>query len=97
MPLRHSKPRWVFGEFGAVPDLARVQALSRKPAAKPAGGMTARGLEALRLVATDETNRSIAADLLLSEKTVRGLRFSGFVPVPRKAATSAWGPGARRA
>ena len=62
--------RSVFQELGAVPDLARAQELSWKEAAKPAGGLTARELEVLRLVATGKTNRSIAADLFLSEKTV---------------------------
>ena len=62
--------RSVFQELGAVPDLARAQELSWKAAAKPAGGLTARELEVLRLVATGKTNRSIAADLFLSEKTV---------------------------
>jgi DNA-binding CsgD family transcriptional regulator len=62
--------RWVFGQLGAVPDLARAQALSRKAGGKPAGGLTARELQVLRLVATGKTNRSIAADLFLSEKTV---------------------------
>ena len=57
-------------QLGAVPDLARAQALSRKAPPKPAGGLTARELEVLRLVATGKTNRSIAADLFLSEKTV---------------------------
>ena len=42
----------------------------RKARAKPPGGLTARELEVLRLVATGKTNRSIAADLFLSEKTV---------------------------
>jgi DNA-binding NarL/FixJ family response regulator len=63
--------RWVFEQLGAAPDLARTQALFRgRAAAKPAGGLTARELEVLRLVATGKTNRSIAADLFLSEKTV---------------------------
>jgi ATP/maltotriose-dependent transcriptional regulator MalT len=62
--------RWAFGQLGAVPDLALAQALSRKAAAKPAGGLTARELEVLRLVATGKTNRSIAADLFVSEKTI---------------------------
>jgi DNA-binding NarL/FixJ family response regulator len=61
---------WAFGQLGAAPDLARAQALSRKARIKPAGGLTARELEVLRLVATGKTNRSIAADLFLSEKTV---------------------------
>jgi DNA-binding CsgD family transcriptional regulator len=62
--------RSVFEQLGAVPDLARAQALSREAPAKPAGGLTARELDVLRLVATGKTNRSIAADLFLSEKTV---------------------------
>jgi ATP/maltotriose-dependent transcriptional regulator MalT len=62
--------RWAFGQLGAAPDLARAQSLSRQAAARPAGGLTARELEVLRLVATGKTNRSIAADLFLSEKTV---------------------------
>jgi DNA-binding NarL/FixJ family response regulator len=35
-----------------------------------AGGLTARELQVLRLVAAGQTNRSIAADLFLSERTV---------------------------
>ena len=62
--------RWVFEQLGAAPDLARAQTLSRKARAKPPGGLTARELEVLRLVATGKTNRAIAADLFLSEKTV---------------------------
>ena len=61
---------WVFEQLGAVPDLARARALSRTAAAVPTSGLTARELEVLRLVATGKTNRSIAADLFLSEKTV---------------------------
>jgi DNA-binding CsgD family transcriptional regulator len=62
--------RWVFRQLEAAPDLARVEALTRKPAATPAGGLTARELQLLRLVAAGQTNRSIAADLFLSERTV---------------------------
>jgi ATP/maltotriose-dependent transcriptional regulator MalT len=61
---------WAFREIGAAPDAARAQSLSRTAAAKTAGGLTGRELEVLRLVATGKTNRSIAADLFLSEKTV---------------------------
>jgi DNA-binding NarL/FixJ family response regulator len=44
--------------------------LSRPPAARPAGPLTARETQVLRLVAAGKTNRAIAADLFLSEKTV---------------------------
>ena len=62
--------RWVFQQLGAAPDLARVQALSRKAAPKAAGGLTAREVQLLRLVAAGKTNRAIAAELVLSERTV---------------------------
>jgi DNA-binding CsgD family transcriptional regulator len=62
--------RGVFRRLGAVPDLARVQALSRKAAPKAKGGLTAREVQLLRLVAAGKTNRAIAAELVLSERTV---------------------------
>ena len=62
--------RWVFRQLGAAPDLARAEALTQKPAGRAAGGLTARELQVLRLVAAGQTNRSIAADLFLSERTV---------------------------
>ena len=62
--------RWIFGRLGAGPDVAHAQSLSGKAAATPASGLTARELEVLRLVATGKTNRVIAADLFVSEKTV---------------------------
>jgi DNA-binding CsgD family transcriptional regulator len=61
--------RWVFQQLGAA-DLARVEALSGRRAAGAASGLSARELQVLRLVAVGKTNRSIAADLFLSEKTV---------------------------
>jgi len=61
--------RWVFGRLGALPDLATVESLSGK-AAPTTGGLTPREVQVLSLVAAGLTNRSIANDLFLSEKTV---------------------------
>lgn len=62
--------RWVFRQLGAGPDLARVDELSRRIPVRAAGTLTAREVEVLRLVATGQTNRAIAAELFISEKTV---------------------------
>ena len=63
--------RWIFRELGAGPDLARVEHLVEPAAAdRTAGGLTAREVEVLRLVATGKTNRAIAGELFLSEKTI---------------------------
>jgi DNA-binding CsgD family transcriptional regulator len=63
--------RWVFRQLGAAPDAARVGALSRAQAATAPGGLTAREVEVLRLVAEGKTNREIAKALVLSNHTVR--------------------------
>ena len=61
--------REVFEELGALPDLDRLTALD-EDAARAVGGLTARELEVLRLVSAGKTNRAIAADLVISDKTV---------------------------
>jgi DNA-binding CsgD family transcriptional regulator len=63
--------RWVFRQLGAAPDVARVEALPRAGAVGAPGGLTAREVEVLRLVAEGQTNREIAKALVLSDHTVR--------------------------
>jgi ATP/maltotriose-dependent transcriptional regulator MalT len=58
-----------FRELGAAVDLADVEQL-QEPARADASGLSARELEVLSLVATGMTNRSIAEQLVVSQKTV---------------------------
>jgi DNA-binding NarL/FixJ family response regulator len=62
--------RLAFTELGAAPALAEIDALGEPAAPRDAHGLTARELEVLRLVAAGRTNKAIAADLVLSERTV---------------------------
>ncbi|MCD2443641.1 LuxR C-terminal-related transcriptional regulator [Agromyces sp. SYSU K20354] len=62
--------RTAFAELGAAPDLARLDALARSIAHAAFGPLTAREVEVVRLVAAGKTNRAIASELYLSEKTV---------------------------
>ncbi|MGD9530548.1 LuxR C-terminal-related transcriptional regulator [Pseudonocardia sp.] len=59
-----------FARLGAAPDLTRVTALIDAAASRIPGGLTARELEVLRLVASGRSNRAIAEQLVLSERTV---------------------------
>jgi DNA-binding CsgD family transcriptional regulator len=83
--------REVFERLGAVPDVARVDALVKKPKTGRPHGLTPRELEVLRLVASGKTNKAIAKELSLSEKTVDRHVSNIFVKVnvaSRAAATA---------
>jgi DNA-binding CsgD family transcriptional regulator/tetratricopeptide (TPR) repeat protein len=84
--------RWAFQQLGATGDLARVEALGVAAPAEAAGGLTAREVQVLRLVATGRTNRAIAAELVLSERTVDRHLSNIFTKlgVPSRAAATAW-------
>jgi DNA-binding NarL/FixJ family response regulator len=62
--------RGVFDQLGAVPDVSRVDSLSASAQPAAPHGLTQRELQVLRLVAGGATNRSIAAELVLSERTI---------------------------
>ena len=83
--------RFAFAELGAAPDLARVDELARRVASAAFGPLTAREVEVVRLVAAGKTNRAIANELYLSEKTVAhhlGNVFAKLGLASRAAATA---------
>lgn len=62
--------RSAFAELRAAPDLARVDTLARRTASGPEHGLSKRELEVLRHVAAGRSNKAIARDLALSNRTV---------------------------
>src|SRR5690606_17002031 len=70
--LRREAARAALAELGAAADLRALDEEMRRPGPSVANqaGLSARELEVLRLVATGKPNKSIAAALHLSVKTV---------------------------
>ena len=62
--------RSTFAQLGAAADLARTESLLKRDEARDTHGLTRRELEVLRHIATGESNRQIAAALVVSEHTV---------------------------
>jgi DNA-binding CsgD family transcriptional regulator len=62
--------RDAFRRLGAAPDVARLTALIDAGSGRGAGGLTSRELQVLRLVAEGKSNKAIAAELTLSERTI---------------------------
>jgi DNA-binding NarL/FixJ family response regulator len=65
--LEFEAARSALDELGARPDLERLARIAGSP--RP-GGLSRRESEVLRLVAAGRTNRAIATELSISEKTV---------------------------
>jgi DNA-binding NarL/FixJ family response regulator len=63
--------RALLARLGARPELARVDSVVRGSDPAAASGLTTRELEVLRLVAAGKSNRAIAAELFISDHTVR--------------------------
>jgi DNA-binding NarL/FixJ family response regulator len=62
--------REVFLKLGAATDIARVDEIAQAKSADAPAGLTPRELEVLRLLASGRTNKAIAKQLFLSEKTI---------------------------
>jgi DNA-binding NarL/FixJ family response regulator len=62
--------RAVFDQLGAAPDVIRVDSLAASAGAPGVHGLSPRELQVLRFVARGATNKSIAAELVLSERTI---------------------------
>ena len=79
--------RAAFEQLGAVPDLEGLD-----PRTAAAGGLTPREIEVLKLVASGRTNRVIARELVLSERTVAHHVSSILtkIGVPSRAAATAY-------
>jgi ATP/maltotriose-dependent transcriptional regulator MalT len=59
-----------FQQLGAATEVARVEALAGKAPSGAPGGLSAREVEVLALVAKGKTNREISTALVISEHTV---------------------------
>lgn len=83
--------RAAFERLGAAPDLARLESL-RTPVARQRHLLTARELQVLRLVAAGKTNKAIAHELSLSERTIDRHVSNIFskLDVPSRAAATAY-------
>ena len=87
----------VFVQLGAAPDVRAADQMAT-PATTADGpavdrhGLSPREVEVLRLVASGKTNKAIAGDLFLSEKTVdrHVSNIFGKLNVPSRAAATAW-------
>lgn len=90
--LELGEARAVFAELGAAPDVRLVDDLMSRARSTWPGGLTDREVEVLRLLASGATNRAIAADLVLSERTVDRHVSNIFtkIDVPTRAAATAW-------
>ena len=92
-PHSSSTPRPTRSEGSArAPTLSGWRRCSTTGPRRPTGGLTARELEVLRLVASGKTNREVATDLVISERTVDRHVSNIFdkIGVPSRAAATAY-------
>ncbi|MFW6202069.1 MAG: LuxR C-terminal-related transcriptional regulator [Gemmatimonadota bacterium] len=84
--------RSAYRRLGAAPDLERLESLVGRAGSGARHGLTPRELEVLRLVAAGKTNRAIAEELYISERTVERhvSNIFGKLRVSSRSAATAW-------
>jgi DNA-binding CsgD family transcriptional regulator len=84
--------RAVFERLGAVSELARLDSLGKRETSAHLHPLTPRELQVLRLIAAGKTNKAIAAELFLSERTIdrHVSNILGKLDVPSRAAATAY-------
>lgn len=84
--------RWIFKKLGAAPDLQKVDNILRNYRQNKPHGLTPRELQVLRLLATGKTNKEIASELFISERTVdrHVSNIYGKLNVPSRSAATAY-------
>jgi DNA-binding CsgD family transcriptional regulator len=84
--------RKIFEQLGAKPDVERLNVFLKRTYGQTPAGLTAREVEVLRLVASGKTNRAIARELGLSEKTVARHVHNSLtkIGVPSRTAATAY-------
>jgi DNA-binding CsgD family transcriptional regulator/tetratricopeptide (TPR) repeat protein len=90
--LELAAARSAFERLGAAPDLTRIDPLIKGAPSSHSHGLTRRELQVLRLVAAGETNKVIAAELFLSERTVERHLSNIFtkLDLSTRTAATAW-------
>lgn len=68
--LEFDAARDLFARLGAAPDLARLESLRSVAKQGKQSGLTPRELQVLRHIAAGKTNKAIAAELFVSERTI---------------------------
>jgi ATP/maltotriose-dependent transcriptional regulator MalT len=90
--LERKAARSEFERLGARPDLARLDAPNTPGQLPPENPLTARELQVLRLVSSGRTNKEIADQLCLSERTIdrHVSNILGKLDVPSRTAATAY-------